>query len=646
MFNRSRWMWAALCALPLFPSGARAEPLPPELNLIPRDAGLFVSFRVSDLWNEPRLKPLRDFLIEDGVLLRNFEKEMGFKPEEVERVSLVCANFHPRYVLPTPLIVVTFKKQYDLAKLLDAWGGMNEAEYRRFMEQQRFGGGGGGAFPIGPPKVKIDLPPRANDAPPVPVPFPKEPPKAPFVEDKPDFSDCNQKVDPDERPVKKAPLDLKAPYFMLTRNDGFLVPINERTFIIGHLYSGARIRAVDTHGRILRDDAESSELHNLLVALLKRSEKGPLTPALEAAAGKHSVVLGVNIPAVKEAIPETSWVNALPIDSLLKCSSLTATLDFKEEVRLALHVNGPDEATAKRVLDVVRSIHILGMESLPGVMKLLEDDDSPGRVLLSLIEPILRAATFEQKGATASVVMAAKVDDRFAQVIKESIERIREAANRSRAQNNLRQFGLAIHNYASANGGELLPFPGVRDPNNNRKVLLSWRVAILPYIEQAPLYEQFRLDQPWDSDHNKKLIEKMPKIFAPLGTGTAPAGHTFYRTFIGGGAIGDGRFNIGNITDGTMNTIFVAEAGEAVPWTKPDEIAFDPSKPLPKLGGHFKGKVNVLMGDGSVFTLDLTKISEKTLKLAIQADDGFPLPADFPNGFRPSYNRPTKEIYP
>jgi Protein of unknown function (DUF1559) len=631
MISRTQCILAALCALPLLPTEARAEPLPPELNLIPRDAGLFVSFRVSELWNEPRLKPLRDYLIEDGSMLRNFEKEMGFRPDDVERVSLVCANFHPRQVLSTPLVVVTFKKPYDLASVLDNLGGMNEADYRRFMEQ-RWNPGGGGGFPINPPRIKIGPPPkfiddRADDPPPPPRGKEKDLPKEPIKEEKPDFSDCNQKVDPEERPVKKAPLDLKAPYFMLARNDGFLVPINERTLIIGNLYGGARVRAVDQFGRVLRDDAEISELHNLLATLLKRSDKGPLTPALEAAAGKHSVVLGVNIPAVKEAIPEKGWVHALPIDSLLKCRCVTATLDFKEEVRLALHVDGPDAATAQRVLDVVRSIHILGMESLPGVMKLLDDDDSPARVLLSLIEPILRAAKFELKGTTASVVMSAKVDDQFAKTIRESIEKVREAATLARAQNNLKQFGIAIHNYASANNGDQLPFPGMRDANG--KVLLSWRVAILPYIEQAPLYLQFKFDEPWDSAHNKKLIDKMPKIFAPLGGAAAPAGHTFYRTFIGGGAIGDGRFNIGNITDGTMNTIFVAEAGEAVIWTKPDEVLFDPKKPLPKLGGHFKGKMNVLMGDGSVYTLDLTKLSERTLKLAIQADDGLPLPADF-----------------
>ena len=610
MKSRTRLTMLAICAAVLFPGAARAEPLPPELNLVPRDAALFVSIRVSDLWNESRLKPLRDFLIEEGRLLRDLEKDVGFRPDDVERVSIVCPTFNARNVLSEPLIIVTLKKPYDLSKLLDTWDGMTEVEYRRFTEEQRFPKG----VIIAPKGFPVPAPPKLIEEK-FPAPPPKPLRKEPLGEkEKPAASDCEQKAEPDDPPVraKNRPRDLKAPYYFLGRLGGLLIPLNERTIVI----------AMDNGFR------ERTALPDLLSVLLKRSEKGPLSATLEAAAGKHALVLGVNLPAARNAIPEKSWANALPIDSLMKCRSATATLDIGEEVRLALHIDGPDEATAKRVLDVIRSVHILGMECLPGLKKMLDDDDSPGRLLLTLIEPILRDAKFELKGTTASVVMASRIDEQLAKSIKDSIEKIREAALRARAQNNLKHFGVAIHNYASANNGDQLPFPGMLD-GNRKKVLLSWRVAILPYIEEAQLYTQFKFDEPWDSDHNKKLIEKMPKIFAPLGGATAPAGQTYYRTFIGGGAIGDGRFNIGNIIDGTMNTIFVVEAGESVIWTKPDEIPFDPLKPLPKLGGHFKGKMNVLMGDGSVRTIDLTKMSPRTLKLAIQADDGLPLPADW-----------------
>ena len=61
--------------------------------------------------------------------------------------------------------------------------------------------------------------------------------------------------------------------------------------------------------------------------------------------------------------------------------------------------------------------------------------------------------------------------------------------------------------YASRSGGDV--------PTG--KALLSWRVALLPFLEENELYKQFHLDEAWDSDHNKKLLAKMPRVFAPPG---------------------------------------------------------------------------------------------------------------------------------
>lgn len=599
MINRTRWMTLAVFAAGLFAAPARSEPLPPELNVVPRDAGLFVSIRVSDLWNESRLKPLRDFIVEEGRMLRDLEKEAGFRPDDIERVSLVCANFDSRRGISEPLIVLTFRKPYDLAKLLDNWGGMTEAEFRIFSEKQ---GKGGIGFPKG---VPFNPPPKAFDIKPD-VPRVKEP----EPEKKPDESDCNQKEDPNGLPnKKKGPRDLKAPYYVTTRGgapigSGFLVPIDERTVVIGmasHFYA-------------------DTSLHDLLAVLLKRSARGPLTPALEAAAGKYSVVLGVNIPAIREAIPEKGWVHLLPINTLMKCNSVTGTLDFGQEVRLAFHVDGPDEATAKRMLDVMRSIHILGMESLAGLKNLGDDEvGSTMQLLFSFVEPVLREAKFEQKGNTASVVMANKIDEQLAKTIKDALEKLKETATRSRSQNNLKQLAIAVHSHHDALGR--FPFQGVPAPNGNNPKL-SWRVTILPYIEELQLYNEFKLNEAWDSEHNKKLIAKMPKLYAPLGSGTgAPAGHTFYRAFTGPGTLSAAQTFAG-VTDGTSNTLLFVEAGEAVPWTKPEDFPYDPNRPLPKLGGHFKGKMNVAMGDGSVRMIDLTKVPEQVLRALITANGG------------------------
>ena len=186
-----------------------------------------------------------------------------------------------------------------------------------------------------------------------------------------------------------------------------------------------------------------------------------------------------------------------------------------------------------------------------------------------------------------------------------------------RSQNNLKQIGLAFHNYESA----YQYFPtDIR--NKDGKALLSWRVAILPFIEEDRLYKEFKLDEPWDSDHNKKLVARMPKIYAPIRV-KAKDGETFYQTFTGETALfGPRQKNpkIASITDGTSNTGLVFEAGAPVIWTKPADMPFDEKKPVPKLGGLFDGECNVVLCDGSVRRLKKGADETELKKLIIPFD--------------------------
>jgi hypothetical protein len=166
------------------------------------------------------------------------------------------------------------------------------------------------------------------------------------------------------------------------------------------------------------------------------------------------------------------------------------------------------------------------------------------------------------------------------------------------ARLNLKHIALAFHAHHDVYG---------RLPNNvcdkNGKALLSWRVQILPYLDDdhAQLFGEFKLDEAWDSDHNKKLIEKLPKHYAPIRV-KAKAGETFYQVFTGDGAPFGGKqaITLVAITDGTSNTGMVFEAGAPVIWTKPDDLVFDAKKALPKLGGLFDGEFHVAVCDGSV----------------------------------------------
>jgi hypothetical protein len=166
----------------------------------------------------------------------------------------------------------------------------------------------------------------------------------------------------------------------------------------------------------------------------------------------------------------------------------------------------------------------------------------------------------------------------------------------STAENNLKQIALAWHNFESVNGN--LP-SNVQDKGG--KAILSWRVQILPYIEEEGLYKQFKLDEPWDSAHNKKLVDKMPKLLAPIRVKVDP-GMTFYQSFTGKNAVfkPGQKLTFANIPDGTSNTFMVAEAAKPVIWTQPVDLPFD-GKDLPALGGHFDGKFHAVFCDGSVF---------------------------------------------
>ncbi|MBO0700542.1 MAG: DUF1559 domain-containing protein [Zavarzinella sp.] len=187
--------------------------------------------------------------------------------------------------------------------------------------------------------------------------------------------------------------------------------------------------------------------------------------------------------------------------------------------------------------------------------------------------------------------------------------------------NNLKQIALAWHNHEAVHGH----FPS-NEMDKKGKALLSWRVQILPYIEELPLYQKFKLGEPWDSE-NKKLIDQMPKLFAPV-RGKAEAGMTFYQSFAGEKALlKPGRkVKTAAITDGLSATFMVAEAAKPVTWTKPDDLVFDGNE-VPKLGGMFDGKFHAAFCDGSVRRFK-KGLDPDLLKLLIDPQDGTRIPPE------------------
>ena len=185
-----------------------------------------------------------------------------------------------------------------------------------------------------------------------------------------------------------------------------------------------------------------------------------------------------------------------------------------------------------------------------------------------------------------------------------AVQSAREAARRTQAMNNFKQVVLAMQMYESTHGR--LPSQAVCDKQG--KPLLSWRVMLLPYVEDGDLYEQFRLDEPWDSEHNLKLVERMPAVYSdPAAPDQAARGLTTVQVLTGKDTpfpVPDRNPRLATISDGLSRTLAIVEAmpDQAVPWTKPDDIEFDPEEPLAGVGNPRRqaGLFVAAMLDGSV----------------------------------------------
>jgi hypothetical protein len=202
---------------------------------------------------------------------------------------------------------------------------------------------------------------------------------------------------------------------------------------------------------------------------------------------------------------------------------------------------------------------------------------------------------------------------------------VRAASARARTEDNIHNIIVAMHHYHDATGA--LPLPASRDKDG--KPLLSWRVHLLPYLEQQTLYKEFKLDEPWDSSNNIKLIEKMPKVFEAPYLPATKAGLTYLQVFTGKDTVFPSDKNARKgmtiqlivAMDGAENTIMLSTAAKAVPWTAPEDIAFDKEAAIrPKL---FLDKPFLLVGfcDGAVRSLKQT-IDEKTLRALITPNGG------------------------
>jgi len=237
--------------------------------------------------------------------------------------------------------------------------------------------------------------------------------------------------------------------------------------------------------------------------------------------------------------------------------------------------------------------------------------------------PVTRDGTALAVSAELPSVLTAYVG-LSAGLLLPAVQKVRESTARVQSTNNLKQIALAMHGYHDAMGA----FPPAAIVNKKGKPLLSWRVAVLPYLEQEALYKKFKLDEPWDSEHNLPLSKVVIKTYTDPRVATEP-GLTYYKVFVGkdaGFSLLKGR-SLVSILDGSSNTLMAVAAGDPVPWTKPEDFEYDKGKPAPDLSRPFPVLIGAMM-DGSVrvISLDAIRQNKDLLRMLIDPADGQVVP--------------------
>lgn len=385
----------------------------------------------------------------------------------------------------------------------------------------------------------------------------------------------------------------------------------------------------------------------------QRSPSGPLVELLREADNSHDALTLISVDAVRELLREAlkeappvppPFAQFLELPELISAIEVQVDLGAAFRLKLALHAR--DTQSAKDVERLINQAMELGKQaalaSLEGEMG--DSDDAVQQALAQYarrmiqlgfdsIQPVRQrdqvSVTVENQMTTATAGIAVAL-------LLPAVQAAREAARRAQSVNNMKQIGLAMHNFHDTHRR----FPSSSYDAEGEK-LLSWRVHILPYIEQS-LYEEFHLDEPWDSDHNKKLIERIPSVYRHPSRPAAD-GTTVYQAVTGEGAMFDPELErkaadeassdqrergclglrVADVRDGTSNTLMVVEVDErhAVPWTQPQDWDYDADDPLDGLGGRHPGGFSALLCDGSVrFIAEV--IDQGVMRLLITRSDG------------------------
>ena len=305
----------------------------------------------------------------------------------------------------------------------------------------------------------------------------------------------------------------------------------------------------------------------------------------------------------------------LEVPNLITAVELTLNLTTASPTSLVVRAN--DGASADRLEALYKlAKERQRKEMTKDVAKMQQSDDPVERAFGKYIERVSNSTAdiyaperqgdslvlfqgFKQNSPVQQQLIMVAVTGILVALLLPAIQAAREAARRAQSMNNMKQLMIALVSYETVHRA----FPAHANYSADGKPLLSWRVQILPYLDQETLYNQFKLDEPWDSEHNRKLIPLMPPAFD--NPNIDEPGKTDYLALVGKECVMDGSsqgLHVAKISDGLSKTIVLveADADQTVEWTKPDDWEFDPNNPSAGLGHLRPGGWLAAFADGHI----------------------------------------------
>ena len=356
--------------------------------------------------------------------------------------------------------------------------------------------------------------------------------------------------------------------------------------------------------------APDMTLHKL-VAQESSAEDGLLISRLKGAAA-DDLYVAVDLESLRPLINQLMMQAQGEVPAELQPFLAAPDLIRLVEARLNLTGTGPTELVveANSAADAAKLIAMLEQivdmwrsEGLATAAELKQNPDPVQQALGRYQERIMSQTTDmlvpEQDGARLIVfhqdpgegdtdpLTTVAIIGTLVGLLLPAVQAAREAARRNTSMNNMKQIMVALHNYHDMRKH----LPAHASFNDAGKPLLSWRVLILPMIGESELYEQFHLDEPWDSEHNRPLVSQMPEIYLdPSSKFRVEDGKTHYLGAKGKEYAFDGTEKgrqFKSFHDGISNSIMVLQVNDqrAAVWTKPDDWERDPERPLQGLTG-------------------------------------------------------------